>query len=131
MPIQYFGKEEQIAIRLNIHALDARQEYLQTLPEGARFSGLTCADGHHNLIRMLIGLTDRIHPSDCLLVYNLDLLVLGLDVNERERFWREVLEGLPYPRTKLILSVPDTASQVFPLVLQQEYPSRIARGDWT
>jgi hypothetical protein len=63
-----------------------------------------------------------------LLAHTLDLLLLGLEVNEREIFWREALEGLPYPRTKLILAVPENSSEIFPLAIKNQYNAQIATG---
>jgi hypothetical protein len=128
MPMDYLGQEESIAVRLDIQAIDARKAYLQTLPEGARFSGLTRPDGYQNLCRLIRNLAQSIQLRDCLLVHTLDLLLFGLEVNERELFWREVLGGIPYPRTKLILSVPEPALELFSLDLRRRFGAQIAEG---
>jgi hypothetical protein len=128
MPRQYLGQEETIATRLNIQALDARQAYLEQLPEGARFSGLSRRDGHQKLTRLLHGLAAGVHRRDCLLVHTLDLLLLGLEVDERERFWRDALEGIPYPRAKLVLTVPEKASHLFPFEFVRHYAAQLAEG---
>jgi hypothetical protein len=128
MPREYLGREEAIAARLDVQALDARGAYLQSLSAGARFSGLTRPEGYQNLTRLLRDLARSTHKRDCLLVYALDLLLLALEVNEREYFWRDVLEGLPYPRTKLILSIPEKASELFPFALHRRYAAQIAEG---
>jgi len=128
MPREYLGREEAIAARLDVQTLDARQNYLKSLPAGARFSGLTRPDGYQNLTCLLRDLSQSTHKRDCLLVHTLDLLLLALEVNEREYFWRDALEGLPYPRTKLILAVPEKASEIFPFALQRRYAAQIAVG---
>jgi len=128
MPREYIGKEEAVAARLDVQAQDARQAYLQCLPSGARFSGLTRPDGYQNLIQMLRKLTTSTYNRDCLLVHTLDLLLLALEVNEREYFWRDALEGLPYPRTKLILSIPEQATELFSYDLQRRYSMQLATG---
>ncbi|MEZ0396307.1 MAG: hypothetical protein ABWK53_07780 [Anaerolineales bacterium] len=64
-----------------------------------------------------------------MLVHTLDLLLLGLEVDERERFWRGALEGIPYPRAKLVLSLPEHAHELFPLELVQRYSALVAQGD--
>ena len=128
VPCAYLGQEADIAVRLNVEPVDARLEYLQRLPEGARFSGLTRPDGHHRLLEMLNVFVESTRMHQCLLVHTLDLLVLGLEVNDRERFWHDVFEGLPYPRTKLLLTIPETAHEVFPLHLQRKYATRVAEG---
>lgn len=128
LPHHYLGQEDEIAIRLGVEPLDARDAYLRTLPEGARFSGLTRADGYQNLTQLLYELTRQMHGRDCLLVHTLDVLLLGLETGERERFWRDVLEGLPYPRTKLILTVPEKATEILTAALQRRYAALLADG---
>jgi hypothetical protein len=128
MPMEYVGKEETIAVRLDVQALDARQAYLGSLPPKARFSGLTAPEGYQNLTRLMWDLSQRIHRRDCLLMHTLDLLLLALEVDERERFWHEALHGLPYPRTKLILVVPEKASELFSFDLRRHYATQIAEG---
>lgn len=128
MPHQFLGQEAEIAVRLNIEALDAREAYLKSLPEGARFSGLTRPDGYQHLTGLLYDLTRTTHQRDCLLVHTLDLLLLGLEVNERQRFWSETLDGLPYPRTKLILALPERATEILTATQQRRYAARIAVG---
>lgn len=128
MPMEYLGKEETIAVRLDVQAMDARLAYLESLPAGAKFSGLTALDGYQNLTRLMRDLSQRIHRRDCLLVHTLDLLLLALEVNERERFWHEVLQGLPYPRTRLILVVPEKAPELLSYELRRRYAAQIAEG---
>lgn len=128
MPMEYLGKEETIAVRLGVQALDARQAYLGSLPQAAQFSGLTAPEGYQNLIRLMRDLSQHIHRRDCLLVHTLDLLLLALEVNERERFWHEALHGLPYPHTKLILAVPEEASELFSFDLRRRYATQMAEG---
>ncbi len=128
MPRAYLGQEGDIAVRLNVQALDARQAYLQSLPEGTHFSGLTRPDGHRHLMDLLRTLAHSTQTQDCLLVHTLDLLLLGLEMNERECFWREALEGLPYPRIKLILAVPAETSELFTFDMQRRYTAQIAEG---
>ena len=53
MPTEDLGKEENIAVLLDVQALDARQAYLEGLPAGAQFSGLTAPDGYQNLTRLM------------------------------------------------------------------------------
>lgn len=126
MPDKYLGQESSVSAKLNLHSLDARQAYLDLLPPGARFSGLTRTDGHQKLLKLLRNLSEGIHPRDCLLVHTLDLLLLGLEVDERERFWQGALDGLPYPRTRLILTLPEKASYLLPIDFIHRYQGRIA-----
>ena len=128
LPREYLGREETLAMRLNLHPIDARQAYLERLPAGARFSGLTRPDGHQKLLDLLRALTAGTYARDCLLVHTLDLLLLGLEVDEREHFWQTALEGLPYPRSRLVLTLPEQAHSLFPPQLTQRYATLIAQG---
>jgi hypothetical protein len=127
-PTDYLGKEETIAARLDVQALDARQVYLDNLPQRAQFSGLTALQGYQNLTRLMRDLSQAMHRRDCLLVHTLDLLLLALEVNEREYFWRDALQGLPYPRTRLILAVPEKATELFSFDLRRRYTPQMAEG---
>jgi len=128
IPHSYLGQESSIAARLDVQFLDIRQAYLDNLPKGAVFSGLTRTGGYQNLTRLLRNITQTTHTRDCLLAHTLDLLLLGLEVNEREIFWREAFEGLPYPLTKLILAIPENSSEIFPLTIKNQYNTQIAEG---
>lgn len=128
MPMEYLGQEETIAVRLDVQALDARLAFLHGLPQGARFSGLTVPEGYQHLAQLMRGLSQRTHRRDCLLVHTLDLLLLALEVNEREYFWRDALQGLPYPRTKLILAVPEKASELISVDMRHRYATQMAEG---
>ena len=127
-PKEYLGKEQEIATQLDIHPLDARDAYLAQLPPDAKFSGLTRPGGHQHLLRLLRQLAETTHHRDILLVHTLDLLLLGLEVDERERFWRGVLGGIPYPRTRLVLSIPEKAPELLPYSVAHQYANRIAEG---
>jgi len=128
LPYEYLGSEETLAVRLNLHPIDARQAYLERLPAGARFSGLTRPKGHQKLLDLLRALTIGIYARNCLLVHTFDLLLLGLEVDERGHFWQAALEGLPYPRTKLVLTLPEHAHALFPPQLAQRYAGLTAQG---
>jgi len=128
LPREYLGREETLAMPLNLHPIDGRQAYLERLPAGARFSGLTRPDGHQKLLDLLRVLTAGTYARDCLLVHTFDLLLLGLEVYEREYFWQAALEGLPYPRSKLVLTLPEHAHALFPPQLAQRYAALIAQG---
>jgi hypothetical protein len=133
MPMAYLGREEAIAARLDVQAMDAPQSYLaylETRSAGASFSGLTQVDGYQKLVAWLHSLAHGQHHRDCLLVHTLDLLLLALEASERDQFWRDALQGLPYPPTKLILAVPEKGTDLFPFPLRRRYPALIAEGPY-
>ncbi len=128
LPQEYLGREGDLAQKLNLCPIDVRQSYLEYLPAGAKFSGLTRPDGHQKLLDVLRRLANGTHARDCLLIHTLDLLLIGLDVAARERFWISSLDGLAYPRTKLVLTLPDKATYLFPLNFISRYQGFIADG---
>lgn len=130
LPRNLLGQEDNLAFRLDLQSIDAPDVYVKNLPEGARFSGLTTRrGGYQKLLDLLRTLASRKHERDCLLVHTLDLLLLALEVDERELFWRTALGGLPYPRSKLVLTLPEQAHSLFPLELAQQYSALVAQGD--
>jgi len=130
MPMAYLGREEAIAARLDVQAMDARQAYLATRPHGASFSGLTQVDGYQKLVALLRSLAHSQYHRNCLLVHTLDLLLLALEASERDQFWRDALQGLPYPPTKLILVIPEKGTDLLPFPLRRRYPALIAEGPY-
>jgi len=128
IPDEYLGKEAELASSLNLHPIDAPKAYLERLPDGARFSGLSRPEGHHKLLEMIRHLCATTHPRDCLLLHTLDLLLLGLEVEERRHFWQAVLGGIPYPTTRLVLTLPEKAGALFSTELARQYAAQVARG---
>lgn len=130
MPTRLLGNGKQEAARLNIEPLDIRTAFLNTLPSDTLYTGLTRPNGYLKLLQTLEDIGRNVHKQDCLLIYNLDLLLSGLEVNGRKSFWQEMFNGLPYPSTALILVLPDHAKELFPTVLQTQWENdnRIARG---
>lgn len=128
LPEEYLGKELSIAGKINLQPVDAPRVYLDSLPNGARFSGLTRPDGYQNLLNFLRTLAGNTHLRDCLLVHTFDLLLLGLASDQRDLFWQGALEGIPYPRTKMILALPEKGSFLISSSLTQRFASQIAWG---
>ena len=130
IPENLLGTEKQIAARLNLEPLDIRAVFLETLPSGTRYTGLTRPNGYLKLLQTIENIGQAIHKKDCLLIYNLDILLSGVEVYGREAFWEEVFSGLPYLTTAIVLTIPEQAQQLFPTVLQirWERDNRLARG---
>jgi len=110
MPLDWVGKEPDVATRLQIDAFDVRQAIQQQLPEGTRYVRLTL----EKVLEALDLVASSERRRDCVLVYNLDLLLAGLKRNERQRVWESLLGGLPYRQYALLLAIPATAVQVLP-----------------
>ena len=110
MPLHCVGKEPDVATRLQIDAFDVRRAIQQQLPEGTRYVRLTL----EKVLEALDFVASSERRRDCVLVYNLDLLLAGLKRNERQRVWESLLGGLPYRQYALLLAIPATAIQVLP-----------------
>ncbi|GAP08697.1 hypothetical protein ATHL_03604 [Anaerolinea thermolimosa] len=107
-PVMHLGHEEDIAVSLNMEPLDARQAYLERLPEGAKHSGLRTRYAHEKLFEFINSIGNSTYKRNCLLLHTFDLLLLGMEVDAREQFWNATL-ALPYLQTKLIIALPETA----------------------
>ncbi len=110
MPPSYLGQERNEAARLQIDAADLRSRLLTSLPEGARFAGLT-----PDRVLALLDETSQ-HPgaSDCVLVYNVDLLLARLTRTDRKIVWQRLYQSMPYRRRALLVAIPDTAEALLP-----------------
>lgn len=128
LPPTALGLMDTFAARLNLHPVDARLAYISQLPAGAHYSGLTQVNGHHKLLDLFRHLASETHPRDCLLIHTLDIMLWGLEVDERERFWNVVFEGLPYPRTRLVLTLPQGSSALLDHSSRQRYTAYLAEG---
>lgn len=110
MPLDCVNKEPDVATRLQIEPFDVRQAIQQQLPEGTRYVRLTL----EKTLEALDFVANSRGWTDCVLVYNLDLLLAGLKWDERQRVWESLLDGLPYRQRALLLTIPATAVQVLP-----------------
>ena len=73
-PLSKIGKEAEIAIQLGIQSLDVGKYYLGRLPMGAQFARLSS----QKVIETLDSIASSMGQSDCVLVFNFDLLLSGL-----------------------------------------------------
>jgi hypothetical protein len=101
---------EDIAARLAIDAADARQIWLDRLPADARFAALS-AD---KLLSLLDELSEQPGYSDCLLLYNFDLLLAGLTYEGQQEIWRTLRQIFPHRRRVLLLVMPEQAGELLP-----------------
>lgn len=99
------------AARLGIDAKDIREPIQAALPSGTRFLGLSTS----GLIRALDTLCVAPSGSNCLLIYNLDLLIARLYRQDRLEFWRTVFDGFPHRQRALLFLMPLGADHLIPL----------------
>lgn len=110
MPLNYVGSERDIAARLGVEAVDARQPILQRLPKDTRYVRLTAG----KVLEALDSIASHKGNTDCALVYNVDLLLAGLKREERQSVWQGVFDGLPYRVRALVIAIPVKASALLP-----------------
>lgn len=110
LPASQMGQAADKAARLGIDAVDLSQVWLDRLPADARFAGVN-AD---RIIDLLDDLTKQPGHSDCLLIYNIDLLLAGLTYENQQGIWRTLRQFFPYRRRILVLVMPDQADHLLP-----------------
>jgi len=110
MPLDHIGHEPDVAARLGIEAVDVREPVLQGLPEGTRYVRLTS----EKVLEVLDSIAGYSGKTDCVLVYNVDLLLAGLRREERQRVWQGLFDGLPYRSRALVTAIPVAASALLP-----------------
>jgi hypothetical protein len=110
LPLSGLGTEADLAVRLGVEALDMAKYYRSTLDPDTEFARLSAS----RLFETLDQIASKESFSDCVLVYNFDLLLAGLTEANREQIWRDVYNRLPNRRQALLLTIPDTATHLFP-----------------
>ena len=109
-PLSKIGKEAETAIQLGIQPLDVGKYYLERLPKGAQFARLSS----QKVIETLDSIASSMGQSDCVLVFNFDLLLSGLKTQERQQVWLDLFNHFPNRRRALIIVLPDTAKHLLP-----------------
>jgi len=110
LPSEIVGHELDEAVRLRIEAIDIRQSLLDSLPQGAHYTGLT----EPKLLGLIDAIAQLSGRKDCALVYNVDLLLSRISYFERRRFWQDFFIGLPHRTQGVLIAVPETADEVLP-----------------
>lgn len=110
MPKSQIGQEANVAARLGIDAQDLTQVLLDRLPANTHFAGLNV----EKLISLLDGICEQSGSSNCVLVYNLDLLLAGLGYQSQQEVWRTLWQSFPHRQRSLLLVMPDRADRLLP-----------------
>jgi hypothetical protein len=110
IPRYLLGQEREEAARLNIDAIDVRQQLLSELPEGTRFSGLNAS----RLIELLDELCSSDRGTSCLLIYNFDLLLARLTHEERGEVWDDLYQYFSHRSRGLLIVLPEGAAALLP-----------------
>lgn len=110
MPLNRIGHEAEIAVHLGVQALDIGKYLHDKLPPGAEFVRLSAK----KVIETLDDVASSIGQSDCVLVYNLDLLLSGVRDEERQQIWQDLFNRFPGRARVLLIAIPDTATHLLP-----------------
>ena len=110
MPLSKIGHEAEIAVQLGVQALDIGTYLGGKIPAGAEFVRLSAT----KVVETLDDIASMPGRSDCLLVYNFDLLLSGVRSDERQRIWQNLFNGFPNRSSVLLLTVPESATHLLP-----------------
>lgn len=110
MPPDLVGQETHEAARLGLDAADARQPILETVKEGQRFLGLN----ESRILEAVDSISHQTDMSDCILVYNLDLLIAGIGITARGQVWDQLYISMPHRPRALLITIPREATTLLP-----------------
>jgi len=110
MPLNKLGHEAETAVRLGIEALDVSVYVHEKLPKGAEFVRLS----EQKVLETLDDISSLNGKSDCVLLFNFDLLLAGVAEDECQRIWNYLFNGFPNRTRALLLVIPETAVRLLP-----------------
>ncbi len=110
VPLAKLGTEQEIAINLGIQAIDISKSYLERLPDGTKVVKATCS----KVIDSIDSIASSVGPSDCVLIFNFDLLLAKLKIEETQQVWIDLFNHLPNRLRAILIMMPETALQLLP-----------------
>jgi len=109
-PMELLGEEENEAVRLDVIARDARDPLLAAIEPGSRFLGLN----RSRLLEVLDEIVQNERDGSVIMIYNFDLLLAKLPMDEREKAWRDIFYALPHRPKGILLLIPEQATELLP-----------------
>ena len=110
VPLAIIGTEREIAINLGIQPIDFSKYYLDRLPHDTKMVKVDST----KVLDSFDSITSSVGPSDCVLIYNFDLLLAKLKVEEIQQVWGVLFNHLPNRLRAILIMVPETAIQQLP-----------------
>lgn len=110
VPLAILGTEQEIAINLGIQAVDISEYFFDRLPVGTKVVKTTPS----KVIEAIDNLASIVGPSDCVLIFNFDLLLAKLKIEERQQVWLDLFNHLPNRLRAILIMVPETALRHLP-----------------
>jgi hypothetical protein len=100
---EQYAQIEAYSVPLQLDAVDYVRLILRRLPEASQFVHITAATIESDLYQLA---TSQQHSGA--MVYNIDIALAKLGVEQREHFWRNIRERFPYHKP-LVIILPETA----------------------
>ena len=110
LPVEYFSKIRDIAAKLEVDPWDAQSELVKSLPPEVFILNLDAESLYKSLQQAAGGES----VTGVLLVFNLDLPLARLLLTERQQFWDYYFKAIRYPKTALIVALPNTSQDCMP-----------------
>jgi hypothetical protein len=110
MPLNKIGHEAETAVHLGVQALNIGLYIHDKMPPGAEFVRLSAK----KVVETLDEVASSNGQSDCVLVYNFDLLISGVKDEERQQIWQDLFNRFPGRARVLLIAIPDTATHLLP-----------------
>jgi hypothetical protein len=125
MPLNRIGHEAEMAVHLGVQALDIGLYLRNKLPPRAEFVRLSA----QRVVETLDDVASSLGQSDCVLAYNIDLLLSGVKDEERQQIWQDLFNRFPGRARVLLIAIPETATHLLPsesLLIKWKNDSRLA-----
>ena len=106
----HLGKEEAIAVQLGIEALNYSALLLESLPEKTDYVTITSVTEEARLFEI----AQRRSGMEVVLIYNFDLVLSKLTLDERSRLWENLRERFAKSAKALLFAVPAAATHLLP-----------------
>ena len=110
LPRSRLGTEPNLAATNGMDAVDLAQVFVSKQSGDSDFVGITL----QRLWKELDGIADSPDGSDCVLIYNVDLLLARLDSPDRQGLWRHLRQNPPHKRRAIVLLMPAEAAALLP-----------------
>jgi hypothetical protein len=110
VPLAFIGTEQEIAISLGIQAIDISRYYFNKLPTGTKVVKTTSS----KVIDSIDSIASSIGPSDCVLIFNFDLLLAKLKIEETQQVWVYLFNHLPNRLRAILIMMPETTLKLLP-----------------
>ena len=110
LPVQLLQDMPNEGARLGIEAVDCAWYLLAELPTDTRFVGVNSA----RIIELLDEICLQNQGGDCLLIFNLDLLVARLKQSERHEVWMHLYTSFSHRFRGLLIAMPQGTNALLP-----------------